>query len=53
MRTSEGYRRLVTAYERDAAERAERAAERTDMEGTDVEGTDAEGAGEDVTEGVA
>src|SRR3954470_11334567 len=25
MRTSEGYRRLVTAYERDAAERAERA----------------------------
>ncbi|HYJ76466.1 MAG TPA: ABC transporter ATP-binding protein [Kineosporiaceae bacterium] len=48
MRTSEGYRRLVTAYERDAAERAERAAERTD-----VEGTDAEGAGEDVTEGVA
>jgi ABC-type transport system involved in cytochrome bd biosynthesis fused ATPase/permease subunit len=25
MRSSEGYRRLVTAYERDAAERAERA----------------------------
>src|SRR3954452_4705105 len=57
MRSSEGYRRLVTAYERDAAERAERAG-RSGEGGEDSahesadEGLD-DGADEGVTEGVA
>ena len=63
MRSSEGYRRLVTAYERDAAERAERA-ERADRAGPPGEGADENqdeisderadhAAVEGVTEGVA
>jgi ABC-type multidrug transport system fused ATPase/permease subunit len=49
MRSSEGYRRLVTAYERDAAERAERAGR--SVERADDSADDS--ADDGVTEGVA